>query len=189
MILIMMIKKYNIFLESIYLEKRKWIDVDLSEISDEIGNYIWKLYSDVYLKQEMDLSANDWSEMKSKYNATWLIDINGDSKPDAFIIWKQTEFGKKLALMAANNIEGAKRESVRKTLNLLSSEGWYCEASKKLEEIFSKSGINFIDNPDLIKKIIPEAKDINDLGYYLRPLSKVQDKMIVKRIYGIPKVN
>lgn len=186
MILIMMIKKYNIFLESIYLETRKWIDVDLSEVSDEIGDYIWKLYSDVYLKQEMDLSAKDWPEMKSKYSATWLIDINGDQKPDAFIIWKKTEFGKKLTLMSANNVEGAKRESVRKLISLLSSQGWYCEASKKLEEIFSKSGVNFIKDPDSIKKIIPEAKDINDLGYYLRPLSKVQDKMIVKRIYGYP---
>lgn len=183
----MRIKDWKNFIsESIELKSKQWIDVDLSEVDDMMGDYIWKLYSDVYLKQEMDLSAKDWNELKSKYNSTWLIDVNNDKIPDAFIIYKKTEFGSKLALMAANEIREAKRESVRKVLELLSSRGWYCEASKRLEEIFSSSNLNFLKDKVKIKMIIPNAFDIDRLGYYRRPLSKVSDKIITKRIYGNP---
>lgn len=44
----MRIKDWKNFIsESIKLKSKQWVDVDLSEVDDMIGDYIWKLYSDV----------------------------------------------------------------------------------------------------------------------------------------------
>lgn len=180
-----MILRYKQFKESINLKVNKWVDVDLNDVDDIMGNYIWNMYTETYLKQKMDLSADNWHDMKGKYKATFLIDVDNDKIPDAFIIHKKTKFGNKLALMATNGKKEAKRELVVKLINLLNERGWYIEASKKMEEIFSKTNINVVRDSDDIKSIIPNAININKDGYYERVLSKV-DKIIIKRIYGNP---
>jgi hypothetical protein len=178
--------KYKQFKESIQFRNKNWVDIDLRDIDDVVGDYIWNMYIDTYLPQGMDLSANNWDEMKHKYRATFLIDVDNDQIPDAFLIYRTTNFGNKLALMATNGKKDAKRELIIKILNLLTQEGWYVEASKKMEEILSKTSINIVKNRNNILRIIPKANPIGN-GYYTRLLSKV-DKVIVKRIYGKPIV-
>ena len=156
----------------------------MSDVDDIVGNYIWNMYSSVYIKQKMDLSANDWNEMKIKYKATFLIDVDNDKIPDAFIIYKTTNFGNKIALMATNGKKGSRKEIVGKVIDLLNNKGWYLEASKRMEDILSKTDVNVVKNENDIIKIIPKASPIGN-GYYNRVLSKV-DKTIIKRIYGNP---
>ena len=177
-------KYIKYFKETIHFRGKSWLDVNLSDVDDIVGDYIWKMYTKTYLKQEMDLSANDWNEMKGKYKATFLIDVDNDQIPDAFIIYKTTNFGNKLALMATNNKRESKKEVITKIIDLLHSKGWYIEASKRMEEILSKTDINVVKNENDIIRIIPKAIPTKN-GYYKRVLSKV-DKMIVKRIYGNP---
>ena len=77
---------------------------------------------------------------------------------------------------------------INKVFELLHSSGWYIEASRRMEEILSKTDINVITNNRDILNIIPKASSIDDAGYYQRVLSKV-DKVIVKRLYGNPILN
>jgi len=181
--------KFNTFssiIEKMSASAKKWIDIDLRKLDNETGEKIWNMYTTTYLPQGMYLSANDWKEMQHKYKASWLIDIDKDKEPDAFIIYKDTEYGHKMALIGSDNSKEGKSTLLKQVFSLLVKDKWYLEASMKMEDILSKSNIPAVTDASKIKKIIPGAENIKD-GYYERSLSKV-DKKIIKRIYGKPIV-
>lgn len=176
----------SILIEKMSAPAKKWVDIDLKKLDDETGEKIWTMYTTSYLPQGMDLSAEDWKEMQQKYKASWLIDIDRDKEPDAFIIYKDTKFGHKFALLGSDGNRESKSFLIKQLFSLLEKGKWYIEASLKMEDILSKSNVPAVTDPEKIKKMIPEAENIND-GYYERKLSKV-DKKIIKRIYGRPQV-
>jgi hypothetical protein len=174
-------------LSELEIPSGKWMDYDLSQVDDEGMKRIWQMYLATYLNAGMDLSAGSWSELKSKYSATALIDVDKDHLPDAFIIYKKTGFGKKIALLGTNNKKSAKSDVVRKVIELCKSSGWYLEASLRMEEILKSSGAPVVRDEKLIQAIVGPTKKVQMVGdgYYTRSLSKV-DKRITKRIYGKP---
>ena len=103
-------KKYGEFVNELEIASNKWIDYDLSRIDQEGMDLIWKMYTDTYGKQGMDFSADDSSELKTKYKATFLKDVDKDHIADAFIIYKETAYGKKIALLGTNDLKEAKKE-------------------------------------------------------------------------------
>ena len=167
----------------------KWVDMDMSQIDKEGMNHIWKVYSDAYSAQSLDFSANSASEMQSKYKAIKLIDVDKDKIPDAFIIYKPTKFGNKMALLAADiDKRDAKRAVVQKAIELVKTSGWYVEASAKMEDIMNSSNAPVVTDEKKIMDILgnEKAPEFTGDGYYTRTLSKV-NKRITKRIYGRPK--
>jgi len=170
--------------ESISLPDKIWHDIDLNTIDNESGYKLYDMYTKLYLRNGMDLSADSWGEMKSKYKASWLIDLNKDDEADAFIIYRETKFGNRICLLGSNDVKYSKSKLLEKTIELLDSDGWYIEASLKIEDILRLSNVNHVESQDDIVKIIPKAKVMGN-GYYKRRLNKV-NKEIVKRIYGNP---
>ena len=133
----------------------KWVDMDMSQIDKEGMNHIWKVYSDAYSAQSLDFSANSASEMQSKYKAIKLIDVDKDKIPDAFIIYKPTKFGNKMALLAADvDKRDAKRAVVQKAIELVKTSGWYVEASAKMEDIMNSSGAPVVTDEKKIMDIM-----------------------------------
>lgn len=96
-------------------------------------------------------------------------------------------YGNKIALLFTNKKPGSARELITKVVDLCKSGGWFIEASKKMEDVMSKSGAPVIEDEETIKGIIgpSKAKTVKFLGdgYYERKLGAV-DKMITKRLYG-----
>ena len=174
-------------LNELEIPSNKWVTLDLKSIDDEGIEEIWDMYKTTYLNAGMDLSANSASELQSKYKATALKDVDSDKKPDAFIIYKPTKFGNKIALLGTNNKKSAKSDVVRKVIELCKSSGWYLEASLRMEEILKSSGAPVVRDEKLIQAIVGPTKKVQMVGdgYYTRSLSKV-DKRITKRIYGKP---
>jgi hypothetical protein len=167
----------------------KWVDMNLSSVDKEGMNHIWKIYTDAYSAQSLDFSASGASEMQSKYKAIKLIDVDEDKIPDAFIIYKPTKFGNKMALLAADvDKRDAKRAVVKKAIELVKTSGWYVEASAKMEDIMNSSGAPVVTDEKKIMDILgnEKAPEFTGNGYYTRTLSKV-NKRITKRIYGKPK--
>lgn len=182
-----MIKLSNI-LNELEIPSDVWVDYDLKKVDSDGMDNIWDMYKTSYLKQGMDLSANSASEMQSKYKAVRLKDIDNDKIPDAFIIYKPTKFGNKIALLATNGKPEAKRDLVKQAIKLTKTTGWFIEASAKMEEIMKAAGAPVVTDEDKIMDILGNEKTpefIGD-GYYTRTLSKV-NKRIVKRIYGRPR--
>jgi hypothetical protein len=183
-----MIKLGNIINE-LEIPSGKWVDMKMSDIDVSGMKIIWSIYKIAYTSQGLDLSASSASELQTKYKAIMLIDVDRDTKPDAFIIYKVTPFGKKIALLAGDiKKQDAKRAVVKKSIKLVNTSGWFIEASGKMEDIMKSNNAPVVRDEEKILAILGNEKKpefVGD-GYYTRSLSKV-DKRITKRIYGKPK--
>jgi hypothetical protein len=187
-------KKFNQFIsestiDEMNIPSNKWVDWDLSKLDNEGLDLVWKMYTDTYGKQGMDFSADDSGELRSKYKATYLKDVDSDHIADAFIIYKATKFGNKIALLGTNDKKEAKKDLIKKVIELLNTRGWFIEASLKMEEILSASNVPYVQNEEMVRDIVGRDKkpEFEDRGYYTRLLSKAS-KRIRKRIYGTPKL-
>jgi hypothetical protein len=182
------LRSYEDFVNELEIASNKWIDFDLSRIDQEGMDQIWKMYTDTYGKQGMDFSADDSSELKTKYKATFLKDVDKDHIADAFIIYKETAYGKKIALLGTNDLKEAKKQLLQKVIELLNTRGWFIEASLKMEEILASSKVPVIKDEKMIVDVVGKDKkpEMGENGYYTRFLSKAS-KRIEKRMYGIPK--
>jgi hypothetical protein len=178
------------FITEVSLKPNVWKDFNLASLTPEDMDTVWNMYSDTYSKAGLDFSANNASELQSKYKAVYLEDVDSDSIADAFIIYKPTQFGNKIALAGTNDKKEAKKEMLTQLFKLLKTEGWFIEASMKLEEILStKSDIPVVTDETVIQGLVGDkGLEMMEDGYYKRRLSKV-NKIIVKRLYGKPKTN
>jgi hypothetical protein len=183
-----MIKLSNI-LNELEIPSGKWVDMKMSDVDVSGMKIIWSIYKTAYISQGLDLSAGSASEMQSKYKAIMLIDVDSDKQPDAFIVYKPTPFGNKMALLAANiKKQDAKKAVVKKSIELAKTSGWFIEASAKMEDIMKSSGAPVVRDEQKILDILGNEKKpefVGD-GYYTRSLS-MADKRITKRLYGKPK--
>jgi hypothetical protein len=179
------IKLYEEFISELEIPSGRWVDLDLKDIDDAGMQQIWDMYTRTYLDAGMDLSADDFHEMQDKYKATALKDIDSDNEPDAFIIYKSTKWGNKLALLGTNGKKKAKSDIVKQLLKLVNTKGWFAEASLKLEEILSSNNAPVIYNEEMIIDVVGAHKKpiFTEDGYYTRFLSKA-GKRITKRMYG-----
>lgn len=182
-----MIRLKDILKEIEVTPPMQWKDYNLSTIDPQGKETIWSMYKDTYEKEGLDLSANSAQELTSKYKAINLIDIDNDKKPDAFIIYKPTPYGNKIALLGTNSKREAKKQLVTKVIKLVNTSGWFIEASKKMETLMKQSNAPVVTDPKMITTIIGKDKkpELKDNGYFTRLLSKV-NKRITKRFYGKP---
>jgi hypothetical protein len=192
LIKVMKAEKYitpSAFMKEAVLKPNAWKDFKLTTLSEDDMKVIWDMYTSTYAKQGMDFSADNFTELQSKYKAVYLEDVDGDSIADAFIVYKSTPYGNKISLLGTNDKKEAKKELISKLFNLLKTRSWYIEASMKMEEILSKrSDIDAVTDETVIKGVAGDKSlEMMEDGYYKRKLSKV-DKSIVKRIYGKPTV-
>lgn len=175
------------FIKEVKLPINAWKNFNLSGLSNEDIDIIWNMYSLTYKKAGMDFSANDAKELQTKYKAVYLEDVDGDSIADAFIIFKPTQFGNKIALLGTNDKSSAKKELIAQLFKLLKTQGWFIEASLKIEDILSaNTSIPVVTDETIIQSLVGhKGLEMMEDGYYKRKLSKV-DKSIVKRLYGNP---
>ena len=179
------VKLFETFVNEFQIPSNKWIEMDLKKIDKEGMVQIWDMYTKTYLDAGMDLSADDWEEMQAKYKATALKDVDSDHTPDAFIIYKPTKWGNKIALLGTNGKKEAKSDIVKKLLQLVNTRGWFIEASLRMEELLSQANAPVIKDEEMIRDVVGADKkpEFTQDGYYTRYLSKA-GKRITKRIYG-----
>ena len=159
--------------------KKEWIKQPLSTIDEEIMDHIFDQYQTVYTAEGLDLSAYSAKELQSSYEVVMLIDIDKDPMPDAFIFVRGTRM--KLAATDGENL--SKSLLVKKMVNMVKSEGYSLEASKKIEDIMKARGAPPITDKAQIEKMVGPKfiRHLSD-GYYERNLKK--GGVIVKRLYG-----
>lgn len=170
------------------LPYKQWINFNLQSLDKETMELIWNMYITTYGMQGIDFSANDIDDLQKKYSAIFLMDIDKDSLPDAFIIYRETEFGKKIALSGTNGKKEAKDLFLKRLFELiLNTKGWYCEGSLKIDQILKSKNAPYIDNEQIVRTVLKKDITWEGDGYYIRKLSRA-DKYIRKRIYGTPNI-
>jgi len=163
-----------------------WHDKPFSELGSEELVRIYTQYKDTYLACGLDLSADSASELVAKYSGVIVADVDMDGYWDAFLIYRDTQFGRKIALLGTSGCKQCKKALIQHLIMLLNGcENYYIEASKRMEEILSISNVPVVAEQEKIYKIVGSEKKVEFVsgGYYTRRLSKV-DKIITKRIYG-----
>jgi len=186
--------KYYLLEAQNYIWKQKpkeWHSVELSTLDQETKNKLWSMYESTHKGQGLD-NYKHIDQLDKKYKLLWLIDVDQDKWPDAFIIYKDMpNNNKKISLLGSDGSETAKRVLKDKLYELLKTKGWYIEGSKKIDTMLTHKGFPFVDNLEDVKKIIHETKSSNIIwkgnGYYERDLTNTNIR-IIKRIYGNPNV-
>ena len=159
--------------------KKEWIKQQLSAIDEEIMDYLFEQYKTVYSAEGLDLSAYSAKELQSGYEIVMLIDVDKDPMPDAFIFVR----GNRMKLAATDGEKQSKSVLVQKMVDMVKSEGYSLEASKKIEDIMKARGAPPITDKEQIEKMVGPKfiRHLSD-GYYERHLKK--GGVIVKRLYG-----
>jgi len=178
-------------LAELSLPSMQWIDMDLGSLESGVLDRIWSMYTNTYLSLGMDLSAASASGL-AKYKGVFLIDVDTppDGVPDAFIIYKPTAFGNKIALLGTCqeelclNKRAAKSAVVHKMFDLLNSGGFFIEAGEKIEEILRSSGVPPVCDEEKVMAFLGSkfVRFLDDC-YYQRKL-KMASTIVTKRIYG-----
>ena len=205
---------YNYFdqyLEEFAYVKNQWHDVAISKLDKQEKTKLWNLFKQTYTKEMHDdmIFGNNMKKFYADYrNAhVFVLDIDGDKKMDAFIIYKKKGEYTKISLLGSNDKqsylgddeygepvygpnEKVKRKLITKLLDLLKQEGWFIEASLNIRFILSvntASKMKPIMNPELIQKVLSNFsnKKINYTagGFYSRPVSN-SGTIIQKMMFG-----
>jgi|TARA_R110000851_G_scaffold28053_2_gene78500 hypothetical protein len=173
------------------LPKMQWVDKDIGTLDPIMLDRVWDMYTNTYLGMGMDLSADSAGGL-TKYKGVFLIDVDTppDGIPDAFIIYKPSSFGNKIALLGTCQEEqclgkrAAKSAVVSKMFDLLNGGGFFIEAGEKIEDILRSSGVSPVCDEEKIKEFLgPKFVRFLDDCYYERKLA-MASAIVTKRIYG-----
>ncbi len=164
----------------------KWLLLHWSDISESMQNSVWDIYDMTY--GQIGKHVPDIATFAKKYSLMYLVNVDDDVAPDAFIAFKQTHAGRKITLGGSDGTSAGKRAMIRKMKELIKLPGWYTEASHKVADIIESAGLKPIDNEEVVRKTLG-GKDLQWLGNgkYVRQLG---DSSIAaaKSLYGTPKV-
>jgi hypothetical protein len=168
------------------LPQGKWEIVGWSELSDYMKGSVWDVYDLSY--GSIGKHVPDMAVFGKKYKYLYLIDIDDDIYPDAFIAYKVTPAGFKIALGGTDGTRKAKKAMILKMKELIRKPGWYAEASHKVADILESAGMRPIDDEEVVRKTL-KGKEIEWLGdgKYSRQLGK-SGISAAKSLYGTPRV-
>lgn len=153
----------------------------LTYLDDNYLTNLFQIYKETYQKRQLNLSVFSGKEMQEKY--TGLINV----EEKVFFVYRTTHFGRKITLLFSKQNFSSKKLLIKHYLDLICQSNWYIEASSVIEEISTKNQLPFIENKEVVERILDKEVQWLDNGYYKRKLSKA-DTWIIKRMYGNPNL-
>lgn len=178
-------RKLRILKAKLEFIKNKFMDIDNSTLKQhpEDQEEIWNMYEQSYKSIGMHLNKD---KLLSKYDDWALEDVDDDPYADLFITFTDTPHGKKLGV-AGNDGSAVAKEAIKNAVGkYLTKAGYYAELSLTLEYIAQKRGVPFIDNEEIVEKVLGgKAITWEGDGYYSRQLGDMGN--VAKRLYGYPK--
>lgn len=130
-------------------------------------------------------------ELVSRNNNEWVVCLKNNELV-SILIYKHTEYGKKVVLIGCNGTYTGKLFLNRMLTNCLKEKGenFYCEASGRIESWLVDLGMKPYENKFASSVLNKNVKMLNDGYHYER---KIKNVVVVKAIYGnlrkIPKIN
>jgi len=187
----LLLENWRKYLNEEDLPPGEWVEIDLATLEPEKLERVWTMYSNTYLNMKMDLSVSDAAGL-IKYDGVFLVDVDTppDGISDAFILYKETDFGNKIALLGTCQVEDcrgkrdAKKAVVGKMLELLKGGGYFIEAGMRIEKILRKSKVPYVCDEKKIEQFLGgKIVEFLDDCYYKRRLA-MAEAIVTKRIYG-----
>lgn len=164
------------------LKPYKWEVGDTKRILTPNQMKVWNLYQNTY--SDIGAHVPNINTFLSEYTMMWLIDVDGDTTPDAFIAYKKTLFGRKLGLVGTDGSREAKRALALKMAQILKSVGWYAEVSGRPKDFCETVGVPKVTDEIDVRSIIRHKIIWLGDGNYMRAIGPLG--MHEKAIFGRP---
>jgi len=170
------------------MPKKKWYIADMSKMDKIDSAKLWFMYNKVYRSEGFqELGSDNFNTFISKHKMIWLIDVNPDPEPDAFISYRKEKYGNKIVLLASDGEMDSKSVLIKKLLELMKTKGWFMEASHKIAKILMKNNVPIINDEEKVKKILyPDIEWLGN-GEYKRYLLGTS-LLMRERMFGRPNI-
>jgi len=167
------------------LSPGQWQDIRRMQMDTSERERLWHLYHVSY--GNIGEGIADLSALLSEFELFWVVDVDGDRILDAFIAYKRTPAGNKIAIMGSDGTVAAKRAVVARAMKLLKTRGWYAELSHRPAQLAESSGVPKVMDENVVREAL--RKDIEWLGdgHYRRVITGLGN--VVKAMYGRPIVH
>ena len=187
----MILREYikSVIAEFVNMPKVEWVTVSLSDLSDRQIEALFAMYMVSYDADFGGIGLHPKIGAKEdlhRYKLTWLIDVDEDPDPDAFIMYRETPAGNKIVLLGSDGTRASKREVVSKTTGLMKTSGWYAEVSGKPRRIMMANNLPYIDNEETVRKILDSDTPIDWIGDGLYTRKIAGELAATKTIFGKP---
>lgn len=169
--------------------KNEWDTLTIKQVHDntDVQHDIFNIINAAYapLGGHPDFPNSD--SVPADNNITDVIDTDAPDDVDAAILSKTTPFGKKMTTIASDGGAEAKREVLKKAVDILNTPGSYVEASGKLLDILVARGAPVVKDEATVRHVL-RGKEIQwqgEDGSYSR---KIGGKTHTKKMLGKPRV-
>ena len=170
-------------LNEISIPKNTWKPISSDELKDiekDILDLIQNAYNPIgghpNYKTVSDIAGSDYE----------VIDLDADDDIDAVTVTKERPGGTKHVGMGHDGSSPAKRSTIGHTIDSLSKQSNYIEASGKMSDILKGANVIQVTDKDTIQKALKGKEiEIFDDGSYSRYLG---DKKYTKLMFGKPTV-
>lgn len=184
-------KTYNEYIieknfNEIYHKKNKWVKLLDTDKRKEIAENLYFLINNSYNKLGGHPSIKDINSIFDNSVYYWeAIDLNETPEADAVIFGKK-RFGIKISGIGHDNTKNSKKEIIKKLSNQLKKDGYWIEASDKVEYYLYEHNTPYIEDVEVIKKLFntDKIKWLNDRGKYEREVDK--NKFHIETVFGNP---
>lgn len=174
------------FIPDLAKKSKTWYLFDTKEIlkiSDNVIDLIQTAYKNTshgsFIKNSDDLlKSTDW----------YIIDWDEYPDADAVLFGRKTKYGIKIQGIGHNGEPKSKEILIKKLIQLLNKDGYWIEASDKVESLLYKNNTPYIKSEDILNEIFPNSnlKLTGELGKYTRILEN--GHLIKETVFGKPKI-
>lgn len=168
------------------LKKGQWTSVKmLGKLTDEQIKQILDLWNDTYVfRGKMYTTEIPFERFlrNEGTKAVLIVDKDNIDDIDAFIIYKETQYGNKISFLGSK--ETVKNFLIKKLISLLKQDYWFIEASANIEDLLKRrKDIDVIQDEEALKDVISNNIEMLKDGYYKRDRSDGGFRL-TKRLYG-----
>jgi 8-oxo-dGTP diphosphatase len=169
--------------------KNQWGDTTSAEVrkNKDVQQDIFDVINAAYKSIGGHPDFPDVQSVPADNNVVQVIDTDTEDDVDAVVLSKTTTFGKKLTTLGSDGGEDAKREVLKKAVDILKTQGNYVEASGKLLDILIARGAPVVKDEQTVRSVL-KGKEIQwhgEGGSYSR---KIGGKTHTKKMLGNPKI-
>ena len=165
------------------LPRGEWVQASKDELDAIQSSDIWDIYYSTY--QVLGLQFLTELGLYDDLEFLWLVDVDGDTTIDAFLAYEVKDHGNKIVLVATDGSKAAKAATKGQLTDLLSSKGWYIEASHALSYALEREGLKPISSErTVVTTLAPKHIEWLGGGKYHRHVTGIGP--VVKSLYGRP---
>ena len=171
------------------VKKNEWATLSIQQVRDntDVRHDIFNIISAAYAPLGGHPDFPNADSVPADNNITNVIDTDPQDDVDAAVLSKTTPFGKKITTIASDGGAEAKREVLKKAVDILNTPGSYVEASGKIFDILVARGAPVVKDEATVRHVL-QGKKIQwqgDDGSYSR---KIGGKTHTKKMLGNPRV-